>query len=103
MTSLAATAAAYAKSIKILANINADRKQARLREMQLDQQQIKVLRGSCEELAKSMGFKSLAELHRRTSNPEITLKLLGAHYRRMKILLDYTKNNKALLPTAIDG
>ena len=101
--SMALTAAAYTKAMKLIAQISANRQAARLREMQLTQQQIKAVRGCCDELAKAMGFKSLNELHQRTGNPEVSLKLMGAHYRRMKILLNFSQKQKAILPTEIDG
>ena len=99
----AAAVAAYSKSWKLLAHLGAERKKARLREDQLTRDQIKAIRGSCEELAKSMGFKSLADLHRRTGDPEVSLKLLNAHYRRMRTLLEYQVKSKAVLPPDNDG
>lgn len=90
--------AAYAKASKILGSINAERERARLRELQLTKEQIKAVRGSCEELAKAMGFRNLAELHRRTGDPEVTLRLLGAHYRRMRLIVEYVDDEKVRLP-----
>lgn len=99
----AATAAAYAKAWKLLANLKAEREKARLREVQLTRDQIKAIRGSCDELAKAMGFKSLADLHRRTGDPEVSLKLLNAHYRRMRTLVEYQTKSRAVLPPKNDG
>lgn len=93
-----AAAAAYSKAYKLLLSIRTERERARTQRLQLRQQQIKAIRGSCEELAKAIGFKSLAELNRRTGNPEVSLKLLSAHYRRMKTLLKFETKGKAQLP-----
>ena len=98
-----AAVAAYSKSWKLLANLKAEREKARLREAQLTRDQIKAIRASCEELAKAMGFKSLTDLHRRTGDPEVSLKLLNAHYRRMRTLLNYQAKSKAVLPPENDG
>lgn len=97
-SSAVAATAAYAKAIKILANIKVERERARLKEIQLTQQQIRATKMCCDELAKSLGFKNLAELHRRTNNPEVSLKLLAAHYRRMDVLVEYDKDEKAIFP-----
>ncbi len=93
-----AAAAAYKKTYTLLQSIKAEREKARLQVLQLNQHQIKAVRGCCEELAKAMGFKSLSDLHRRTGDPEVSLKLLSAHYRRMKVLQEYAAKDKALLP-----
>lgn len=96
-------AAAYKKAYTLLASIKTEREKARLQQLQLRQQRIKVLRASCDELAKALGFKSVAELHTRTGDPEVSLKLLSAHYRRMKTLLEYQSKEKALLPVDDDA
>lgn len=99
LSGAAVTAAtAYKKAYTLLLSLKTERVRARLQQLQLRQQQIKAIRASCEELAKATGFKSLAELHKRTSDPEVTLKLLSAHYRRMKTLVDFESKNKAFLP-----
>lgn len=90
--------AAYKKAYTLLASIKTEREKARLQQLQLRQQQIKSLRASCDELAKVLGFKSLTDLHKRTGDPEVSLKLLSAHYRRMTTLLEYQSEGKAMLP-----
>jgi hypothetical protein len=99
----AAAAAAYAKAAKILANIRAEREKAKLRELRLTQEQLRAVRGSCDELAKALGFKNLADLHRRTGDPEVSLKMLAAHARRMKVLVNFVQDGKAILPTDHDS
>lgn len=98
-----AAAAAYKKVYTLLQSIKTEREKSKLQVIQLTQLQLKAVRGCSEELAKSMGFKSLTELHRRTGDPEVSLKLLSAHYRRMKILQDYSAKEKAQLPYDIDA
>jgi len=98
--SAAAVAAttAYKKAYTLILSLKTEREKARLQQLQLRTQQTKAIRASCEELAKALGFKSLAELHKRTADPEVTLKLLAAHYRRMKTLVDFESKDKAFLP-----
>ena len=84
-------------------SLKAEREKSRLQQLQLRQQQIKAIRGSCDELAKSLGFKNLPDLHRRTNDPEVSLKLLAAHYRRMKVLVDYEEKEKVVLPFEDDA
>lgn len=96
--SIATTTFAYSKTTKYLANLNNIRKEADVKDLQLTRLQITELNLLCKELADSLGFKSIDELHRRTQNPEVSLKLLAAHYRRMQILLEYVQKGKVLLP-----
>lgn len=94
----AAATLAYKKIHNYLADINIYRKKIRLQEMQITQAQAKVINGMCVELAKFLGFKKIDELHQWTGNPEVTLKLLLAHYRRISILAEYVEKGKAELP-----
>jgi hypothetical protein len=95
-----ATAVAYAyKNIqKYLGDVNVDRKRHQLQEMQITQAQAKAFTSMSLEMAKYLGFKNLEELHERTGNPEVTLKLLLAHYRRILTLVEYQEKGKAKLP-----
>lgn len=102
MASGAAAVAAYTTAYKLLANIKAEREKARLKTMQLTSNQLKVVHASCNEMAKILGFKSLADLHRRTGNPEVSLKLLSAHYRRLQVLSEYVEEGKVVLPIEKD-
>lgn len=97
--SFVACAAAYKKAWSLLLSIRTEREKARNLQLQLRQSQVKAIRGTCEELAKCLGFKSLSELHKRTNSPEVSLKLLAAHYRRMRTLHEYSSKNKIDLPT----
>lgn len=51
-----------------------------------------------EELAKHLGFQSLKELQDKTADPEVTLKVLMAHYRRLRTLGDFVESGKVKLP-----
>jgi hypothetical protein len=98
----AATAAYSYKNIqKYLGDINIDRRRRHLQGLQITQAEARVLTSMCTEMARFLGFKSLRELHERTGSPEITLKLLLAHYRRISKLLEYHEQGKARLP--LDG
>jgi len=50
------------------------------------------------EVAKHLGFESLTSLQNRTKNPEVTLNILMAHYRRMRTLGDFVESGKVNLP-----
>ena len=96
--SAAAAAAAYKKAWTLLLSIRTEREKAKVQQLQLRQSQVKAIRGTCDELAKGLGFKSLADLHKRTNDPEVSLKILAAHYRRMRTLLEFESKDKAVLP-----
>jgi hypothetical protein len=99
--SVAAATYAYKNIHKSLGEININRKKFQLQELQITQAQAKALTSMSLEMAKFLGFKNLKELHERTGSPEISLKLLLAHYRRISTLVEYEKNGKAKLP--LDG
>jgi len=58
----------------------------------------KYLNEMSEEIAKNIGFTNLEKLNQRTKNPEVTLKLLLAHQRRMNKLAAFVASGKANLP-----
>jgi len=93
----------YAAIKKALSQIAVERERAKLQTFQISAQQQKTLMSMCEGLAKHLGFKSVKELHQRTGDPEISLKLLSAHYRRTKVLLEYVEEGKATLPEHTDA
>jgi hypothetical protein len=90
---------AYNLAMKILSNIRLHKRRAQVEYYQLNAQEIQAVIESCEGLARAMGFRSLQQLHERTRNPEVSLKLLAAHYRRMKTLVDYVRKEKVQLPS----
>lgn len=101
--SAAAAAKAYATSMKFLSQVAVDRKRAQLQLMQLTRAQHKEFMSMCEDMAKFLGFKNVKELHKHTGNPEVSLKLLAAHYRRTNQLVQFVKEGKVKLPEQIDG
>lgn len=96
--SVVAAAKAYAAAMKYIAQVGVERKRAQLEEMRLTQAQHKTFMSMCEDMAKFLGFKNVKELHERTGNPEVSLKLLAAHYRRTEQLVKFVKEGKAALP-----
>jgi len=95
----AVTAAKTYKTIRrTLASINKDRKKNDAEIARLTQAETKAIMDMCDELAAHLGFESVQKLHRRTKNPEVSLKLLMAHYRRLEALNEFVKNGKAELP-----
>lgn len=101
--SAVAAAKAYTTSMKYLAQVAIDRKRAQLQLMQLTQAQHKAVMSMCEDMAKFLGFKNVKELHQHTGNPEVSLKLLAAHYRRTSQLVAFVMEGKVKLPEKIDG
>jgi hypothetical protein len=99
--SLVAVTIAYKRIHKALLDINIDRKKHDLQELQVTKAQAKEFNSMSRELATYLSFRSLDELHKRTGNPEITLKLLLAHCRRTQTLVDYVTEGKAALPPSI--
>src|SRR5262249_49841798 len=91
----AAAAAAYKYVSKTLTDINIARKRGRLQEMQIAHAQARIISSMCREMAQFMGFKNLDDLHKYTGNPEVTLRLLLAHYRRLSDLVEYVEKGKA--------
>lgn len=89
--------AAYKKANQILIDINKARRKADDDNFKATADQLKQINAVCTELAKNLGFKSLEDLHKNTGDPEVSLKLLMAHYRRMSVLLDYEEKGKATL------
>jgi len=93
-----AAAKAYSSIQKILSDLNTYRKKNNVQNAKLTQAEIKAMMGMCNDIAKYIGFKNVAELHRHTGNPEVSVKLLLAHYRRLKIMLKFVQKGKAALP-----
>lgn len=95
--SLIGAIAAYKKAYTLLLSINAARRKADIERIASTAAELKAFNAVCVELAKHLGFKSLNDLHKHTGDPEVSMKLLMAHYRRMSILVEYEKKGKAKL------
>jgi hypothetical protein len=98
VASTVASAKAYAAVMKYIMKTSVERKKAELEEIRLTQAQHKALMSMCEDMSKFLGFKNVKELHERTGNPEVSLKLLAAHYRRMNQIVDFVIEGKVTLP-----
>lgn len=94
-----AAAKAYASIKKIFSQIKIERERDKLKKLQLTHEQLKTLTNMCETMAKFLGFKNLKDLHARTGSPEVSLKLLSAHYRRISVLAEYVDSGMVKLPT----
>ncbi len=93
-----AAAESYKKIYKTLSEINSLRRKRELEKTEVTQAQLKSIVKTSELIAKYVGFGSLKELHDRTGSAEIRLRVLLAHYRRLKILLEFVQKHKATLP-----
>lgn len=94
-------AATYRKINKILSGINEDRAKARNQQLKLSQVEAKELSKLTTLLAKDLGFESLDKLTERTGDPEVSTRLLMAHYRRMKQIGEFVTKGKAKFPTKL--
>lgn len=90
-------AAAYKKAYNLMLSINAARRKAGIERVTSTASELKAFNAISIELAKNLGFKSLKELHESTGDPEVSMKLLMAHYRRMSVLVEYEQKGKATL------
>jgi hypothetical protein len=83
--------------------LNARRRKHQIEDLQKSAAEVKAMNSLCTELAKQLGFKNLAQLHELTGDPEISLKILMAHYRRMSVLADYALKHKAVMSLPDDS
>jgi hypothetical protein len=66
--------------------------------MKLTAEQDATLMKLCESHAKFLGFQSVKALNKQTGSPEVTLRLLLAHQRRLRELGEYIEKGKIRLP-----
>ncbi|MDO8772308.1 MAG: hypothetical protein Q7K57_27125 [Burkholderiaceae bacterium] len=90
-------AAAYKKAYQLMLSVNAARRRSGIERLTATAAELRAFNSVCSELAKGLGFKSLAELHTHTGDPEVSMKLLMAHQRRMSVLVEYEIRGKATL------
>lgn len=93
-----AAAKAYSNIQKTLLDLKKARAQAELDNIRIVHQERKVINEMCKDFSKFLGFKSVEELHKHTQDPEVSLKLLAAHYRRTEVLVQYSQEKKAVMP-----
>jgi hypothetical protein len=96
--SLAAAAKAYASISKTLYRIKVEREKAKLEALHLSAAQKITLMKMAEEFAEFLGFENLQKLHERTGSPEVSVKLLLAHYRRLSVVEKFVRDGKVTLP-----
>jgi hypothetical protein len=97
-TSAAIAAKSYAVANRALASIKTERAKANLANVKLTVEQSHILMKLCEAHAKFLGFKSVSALNRLTGSPEVTLRLLLAHHRRLEELGKHVEEGKLTLP-----
>ncbi|MER2513669.1 MAG: hypothetical protein ABTQ25_14825 [Nitrosomonas ureae] len=95
-------AKAYAEINKYINQVSVERKRAQVQAVQLTYEQHKIFMSMSKDMAKFLGFKSVEELHQHTGSPEVSVKLLAAHYRRTLRLTEFSHDGKAVLPESED-
>ena len=88
----------YKRIYKTISEINKQRKKNNLDNSSLSAAEARMMMQMSEDIARHLGFKSFAQLNSRTKNPEVTLKILLAHYRRLRTLADFVESGKIRLP-----
>ena len=88
----------YKKLYKIYADLSKTRKKLGSTTLKLQAQEVLTAQKLNSELAKGLGFKSLADLDSHTKDVEESSKLLMAHYRRMQKMAKFVKSGKASFP-----
>lgn len=96
-------AATYQKINKILTSVNKVRSEARNQQLKLSRAEAAELSALTKLLANDLGFESLEKLTERTGDPEVSTRLLMAHYRRMKQLGNFVVAGKAGFPNRLRG
>ncbi len=94
----AATAELYKRLYKIYADLSATRKKLQSSTFKLNAEDAIKAQKLNEELAKGLGFDSLADLNKHTKDVEESSKLLMAHYRRMQKMAKFVRSGKASFP-----
>lgn len=89
---------AFKRIDKLRLDIARARKEAVVESLRLEADEVEALHLLCDQTARHIGFKNVDSLNRRTKNPETTLKLLMAHWRRLTVLVEYVQGGKAKLP-----
>lgn len=95
-------AKSYAVATKALTGVKTAREKAKLANMKLTAEQDATLMKLCESHAKFLGFQSVKALNKQTGSPEVTLRLLLAHQRRLRELGKYIEEGKVRLPLKND-
>lgn len=89
---------AYKRIDKARLEIAKNRKMQQMEFADFSANEAKFLNSMSEEICKNLGFESLQQLQARTKNPEVTLKILMAHHRRISKLAEFVREGKIKLP-----
>jgi hypothetical protein len=102
MASVTSAGVTISVSYKSLHKIFIDLKNRRIKQknnaLKLEKDKIEAVNKLNNELAKGLGFNSLADLDKQTKDIEETSKLLMAHYRRINKMASFVTSNKAKFP-----
>lgn len=89
---------AFKRIDKARLDMASNRRKNKMELVKYSAEEAKYLNQMSEEIAKNLGFTNIEKLNERTKNPEVTLKLLLAHHRRMNKMAEYVASGKASLP-----
>ncbi len=89
---------AFKRIDKARLDMASNRRKNKMELVKYSAEEAKYLNQMSEEIAKNLGFTNIEKLNERTKNPEVTLKLLLAHHRRMNKMAEYIASGKASLP-----
>ena len=98
MASAVAAVETYRRIYKTLLEINKLRRESELRRFEITAAQLSAIVEASEAIARHLGFKGLKELNERTGSPEVSLKVLLSHYRRMMTLHGFVISDNAKFP-----
>jgi hypothetical protein len=102
LATLASTGGGLYVSYQKLHKIYIDLKNRRIKEknnnLKLEKEQIATVNKLNDELAKGLGFGSLADLDKHTKDIEESSKLIMAHYRRVDKMAKFVSAKKASFP-----
>lgn len=97
-TAGAIAAKSYSAAYKYLSDLKLYREKSRIAHLNLTKEQDQAILALCNTHAKYLGFQSAAALTEKTGNSEVTLRLLLAHHRRLRDLVQLVYDGKATFP-----
>jgi hypothetical protein len=98
ISAFATLAVCYKKLHKIFIDLKNERIKQKNEYLKLEKEKVAIVNKLNNELAKGLGFQSLAALDEHTKDIEETSKLLMAHYRRIDAMAKFSKAGKAKFP-----
>lgn len=97
-TTLIAATKTYTAIRKLLGEAELVRKSQLAQSVAADVAMAKSMRSLAVEMAKYLGFTNLKALQDRAGSAEIALKLIAAHFRRLKGLAEFVVDGKVVMP-----